>query len=97
MIGSYASLEGGFTMWGVKVLTGDYVRIFHPKNKTWVEQVYNFLDEKSGNFNIVKTNEIIENDDIMFLTMLKYAGKKALMSVSWDKNKTKDGLISGHA
>jgi len=85
-------------MWGVIILTGDYVRVFkHIKTtKKWKEYhfVTNIIDVDKAPTKLSQCDEKIDDDD-MFETFKKYDEKESLMSVSW--NAEVKGLVTSHA
>jgi len=88
-VGSYATLDGGFTLWGWHTMTGDNVfRLSRNADPTWKRQnmVPNeeMAKENIRSIKLFNTDEKYTEEDIW--TLLKeYDEQKALISASIDK------------
>lgn len=95
--GSYANLEGGWTSWGMRAMTGDLGRRFKalPSGK-WQRldllNVADATDKKKAGF--YSNPEEIEADEL-FKIMFKYYRLQSVLCCSGASGKV--GLVSGHA
>lgn len=110
--GSYASLDGGFVLWGWHSMTGDNVfQMSRNKDPTWYREdmvaIKDKKDKRACGFR--KTKEVYSEKDLWTL-LKKYDKQKALLSASigkMDYRKTdgpsgeqmleREGLVAGHA
>jgi len=111
-VGSYAKLDGGFTLWGWHTMTGDNVfRLSRNPEPTWYREDMVAIDDKNNirACEFRKTKETFTEENIWIL-LRKYDKAKALISASIgkkDHRKTdgpsgeqmlkQEGLVAGHA
>eukprot|EP00555_Chaetoceros_dichaeta_P015090 CAMPEP_0198260928 /NCGR_PEP_ID=MMETSP1447-20131203/9771_1 /TAXON_ID=420782 /ORGANISM="Chaetoceros dichaeta, Strain CCMP1751" /LENGTH=399 /DNA_ID=CAMNT_0043948695 /DNA_START=89 /DNA_END=1285 /DNA_ORIENTATION=- len=111
-VGSYAKLEGGFTLWGWHAITGNNVfQMSRNDDGTWFREDMVAIDDKKDKraCGFRGTKEKFTEENVWTL-LKKYDKQKALMSASigkMDHRRTdgpsgeqmleEDGLVAGHA
>eukprot|EP00945_MAST-04E_sp_MAST-4E-sp1_P004352 g4352.t1 len=112
LCGSYGSLEGGYSLWGLHVMTGDPVVKWHRDNKAkqWEPFELRIDEEKEGTdscsfFSHSQLQK--ENDSIFFKLLLKYDHSQCILSAGSHgvdntrkegRPEDKDGgIVPGHA
>jgi len=94
--GSYASLEGGQTIWAIRAMTGDPARWFMKKDGAWNRfDMVNLDDPKDKRASTLKMAGEKIDHDMMFELILKYHKLGSVMCASGASGK--DGLHTGHA
>jgi len=110
--GSYAGLDGGFTLWAWHALTGDNVfQMTRDRRDQWYREDMVAIEDKNDKraCGFRKRNEVFSVDDLWNL-MVKYGNKKSLMSAAITKDVNSsyagpngeqmledEGLVAGHA
>lgn len=97
--GSYASIEGGQTLWAVQAMTGDPARMFMLNENVWAgyDMVSTAKENDADTRRSVGFKPRSENIDCdtMFGILEKYSKLGSILSASGANGK--NGLVAGHA
>eukprot|EP00434_Breviolum_minutum_P008990 symbB.v1.2.007919.t1/scaffold495.1/size259991/3 len=101
--GGYSALEGGWTIWAIRAMTGDPAREFKQQwmgekkiSDTWQRQDLRNIDDPKDKRRCGFYGQKEEYDnDTMFEIIRKYHSLGSVLSCSGTKGN--DGLVSGHA